>query len=76
MLSYVSPRRSFGLSIVRTLRHEFGIFMDFSSLDYSHDIRTDLAGTDLVAAEETVNGDDFLVGDLVSCAYDYLSMHL
>ena len=50
--------------------------MDFSSFDYSHDIRTDLAGTDLVAAEETVNGDDFLVGDLVSCAYDYLSMHL
>lgn len=50
--------------------------MDFSSFDYSHDIRTDLAGTDSVAADETVNGDDFPVGDLVSCAYNYLSMHL
>ena len=50
--------------------------MDFSSLDSSHDIRTDVAGTDSVAADETVNGDDFLVGDLVSCAYNYSSMFL
>ena len=49
--------RSFG-----HFAHEFGIFMDFSSLGCSHDIRTDLAGTDSVAADETLNGKDFLFG--------------